>query len=216
MKTGDPHSGQTVLRAGPPPQEARGAIVFLHGRGGSAQGILSLYAKLHLPEYAALAPQAAGSTWYPHPFLAPLEHNEPYLGSALRRVGSLVDELVAQGMGAEHVALLGFSQGACLALEFIARHPRRYGAAIAFTGGLIGPAGMPFEYPGSLAGTPVFLGSGDPDPHVPFQRVLETKGVLESMGAAVELRQYPGMPHAFNEDEIEAARALLASIENGV
>lgn len=217
MDPANPHSGQKVLCAGPEPENARAAIIFLHGRGGSAEGILSLYYKFKLPDVAAVAPQAAGSSWYPHPFLAPLAANEPCLTSAFGRIDQLIAILRAQGIATERIALAGFSQGACLATEFVARHPKHYGAVIAFTGALIGPAETPRDYAGSLEGTPVFLGAGDPDPHVPFQRVAETKAVLEQMGAVVELRRYPGMPHAISDDEIDAARMLLrATIENGV
>lgn len=208
----DPHAGQPVLQAGPGLDRAAAALVLVHGRGGSPESILSIYRELALPELAALAPQAAGSTWYPQSFLAPLADNQPYLDSALRRLASIVDDLIARGIGSERLALLGFSQGACLTLEFTARHPRRYGAVIGFTGGLIGPPGTLREYPGTLAGTPGFLGAGDPDPHVPFERVRETQAVLARMGAEVELRRYPGMPHTINEDELDAARELLQAI----
>src|SRR4051812_23601033 len=158
--TSDPHAGQSVLTAGPSPDKAAGAIVLIHGRGASAQSILGLYSELNVPTLAAMAPQAAGHTWYPHSFLAPIEANQPYLDSALRRIDSLVAELLDGGLPAERIAILGFSQGACLATEFAARHPRRYGAIIGLTGGLIGPDGTPRDYAGSLADTPVFLGAG--------------------------------------------------------
>ena len=127
----------------------------------------------------------------------------------LRRIESITNDLISRGTPSERIALLGFSQGACLTLEFVARHPRRYAAVIGLTGGLIGPPGTPRNYPGSLAGTPVFLGTSDPDPHVPFQRVKETETVLSKIGAAVELRRYPGMPHTINNDEADAVRTLL-------
>jgi len=184
-------------------------LVLVHGRGATAQSILSLYEELGVENISALAPQAAGQSWYPNSFLAPLEANQPYLDSALRRLESIVTDLLARGVPGERVALLGFSQGACLTLQFTARHPRRYGAVMGLTGGLIGPPGTPREYPGSLDGTPVFLGTSDPDPHVPFERVRETGTVLVRMGAEVELRRYPGMPHSINEDELDACRALL-------
>ena len=170
---------------------------------------MRLYDVLDLPDVAAIAPQAAGYTWYPHSFLAPIEVNQPYLDSALRLLESMVVDLQARAIAAERVALLGFSQGACLTCEFVARHPRRYGAVVALTGGLIGPPGTPFDYPGTLDGTPVFLGTSDPDPHVPLARVRQTQDVFTRMGARVELRRYPGMPHTINEDELDAARALL-------
>lgn len=208
----DPHGQKPVLTAGPPPEHADSTIVLVHGRGAPADSILSLWAKLALPTLAALAPQAAGHTWDPHSFLAPLDANQPYLDSALRRVESVVASLIVRGTGSDRIALLGFSQGACLVSEFTARHPRRYGAVIVLTGGLVGPPGTPRDYSGSLDDTPVFLGTSDPDPHVPFERVRETGAVLARMGAVVELRRYPGMPHTINQDELEAARALLQRV----
>lgn len=208
----DLHVGQPVVTAGPPVERAAAALVLLHGRGASAASILSLHAELGLNALAAIAPQAAGNTWYPMSFLAPTDANQPYLDSALGKVESVVADLVARGIPSERIALLGFSQGACLASEFVARHPRRYGAVMALTGGLIGPPGTPRDYPGLLAGTPVFLGTSDPDPHVPFERVQETAAVLERMGARVETRRYPGMPHTMNDDELDACRALLRKI----
>ncbi|MDP9174971.1 MAG: alpha/beta hydrolase [Planctomycetota bacterium] len=207
-----PHAGQPVLSGGPSPEKADVALILLHGRGASAEGMLSLYEVLSMPNVAAIVPQAAGNSWYPHSFLVPLKDNQPYLDSALATVDGLVSDLLARGIPSNRIALLGFSQGACLTTEFVARHPRRYGAVIGFTGGLIGPAGTPRNYAGSLAGTPVFLGSSDPDPHVPFERVKETEAVLSRMGASVELRRFGGMPHTINEEELEAARTLLRLI----
>jgi predicted esterase len=209
----DPHAMQRLLRAGPSPEEAGAALVLLHGRGATAESILSLSQELGIEDLAAIAPQAAGNTWYPYSFLAPLEANQPFLDSALRRIDSIVQELLSQGMKSEKIAIFGFSQGACLASEFVARHPRRYGAVMALTGGLIGPPGTPREYRGALAGTPVFLGTSDPDPHVPFERVQETESVLRKMGATVDVRRYPGMPHTINEDELDACRALLGMMK---
>lgn len=210
-RNSDPHAGLPLLSAGPAPEDADATLVLVHGRGAPAASIMSLYDVLKLSTLAALAPQAADSTWYPHSFLAPLESNQPYLNSALHRLESIVGDLLDRGISSNRIALLGFSQGACLSLEFIARHPRRYGAVMGLTGGLIGPPGTSRDYPGSLDGTPVFLGTSDPDPHVPFQRVQETQAVLTRMGAEVELRRYPGMPHVVNEDELDACRALLSS-----
>src|SRR5687768_1315372 len=208
----DPHASQPVLTAGPSPQDAGAALILIHGRGASAQSILSLYDALEVPELAALAPQAAGNTWYPLSFLGPLESNQPYLDSALRRIESLVADLIGRGVRNDRIAVLGFSQGACLTSEFLARYPHRYGAAMALTGGLIGPPGTPRDYRGSLDGTPVFLGSSDPDPHVPFERVRETESVLARMGARVEVRRYPGMPHEINEEEVDVCKGLLRTI----
>lgn len=208
----DPHAEQPVRSAGPSPDQAEATLLLVHGRGAGADDILSLAAHFQLPTLAALAPQAADATWYPRSFLAPLEENQPYLDSALKRLESVIADLLAQGMASRQIALLGFSQGACLVLESIARHPRRYGAVMGLTGGLIGPPETPRDYPGTLAGTPVFLGTSDPDPHVPFARVQETQMVLERMGAAVELRRYAGMPHTINQDEIDACRVLLEAV----
>jgi predicted esterase len=207
--TSDPHANQPVLTAGPAPEQAKATLVLVHGRGGTAQDILSLYGELGFDDVAALAPQAAGYTWYPHSFLAPLESNQPWLDSALRRLSSIVDDLLGRGIQSDKIALLGFSQGACLTSEFVARHPRRYGAVMVLTGGLIGPPGTPRNYTGSLDGTPVFLGCGDPDPHIPFGRVLETEQVFSRMGATVEVRRYPGRPHTISQDELDACRNLI-------
>jgi predicted esterase len=208
----DPHAKQPVFTAGPAPEKAEATILLVHGRGASAESMLSLYRELGIGKLAALAPQAAGQTWYPHSFLAPLDDNQPYLDSALGRFESIVADLLERGISSERIVLLGFSQGACLTVEFVARHPRRYGAVIGLTGGLIGPPGTPRNYPGSLAGTSGFLGTSDPDPHVPFERVKETEVTLSRMGAAVELRRYPGMPHTINDDELDASRMLLQRV----
>jgi predicted esterase len=170
------------------------------------------YDALHVDDLAALAPQAAGHTWYPHSFLAPIEANQAYLDSALKKIETIVSDLIDRGVPSERIAILGFSQGACLTSEFVARHPRRYGAVIGLTGGLIGPPGTPRDYTGSLDGTPIFLGSSDPDPHVPFERVRETEDVLTRLGGRVEVRRYPGMPHTISQDELDACRALLEAM----
>jgi predicted esterase len=208
----DPHAGQPVLHVGPDPTAARGVLVMIHGRGASAESILSLLPELDVQGLAALAPQAAGHTWYPYSFLAPIEQNQPYLDSALRKIDAVVKGLVDAGTPSDRVALLGFSQGACLTSEYVARHPRRYGAVLALTGGLIGPPGTPRNYAGSLDGTPVFLGTSDPDPHIPFERVRETEAVLARLGAKVEVRRYEGMGHTINEDEVEVCRAMLETM----
>jgi predicted esterase len=201
-----------IATRGPSPETAQATVILLHGRGASAESIAELWDALDLPTLAAVAPQAEGYTWYPQSFMAPFEQNQPNLDRALATVEAVVADLLKRDVPANRLALLGFSQGACLTCESIARHPRRYGAAIAFTGGLIGPPGTRFQYDGSLAGTPVFLGTSDPDPHVPFARVQETERVLTAMGAAVELRRYPGMPHTINEEEIDVARRMLERV----
>jgi predicted esterase len=212
MSAQDPHADEAILRAGPPPEEAAATLVMIHGRGAGAESILSLYQPLGIENLAALAPQAYGATWYPHSFLAPMEANQPYLDSALRRIDTIVTDLLDRGVPSGRIAILGFSQGACLTSEFVARHPRRYGAVMALTGGLIGPPGTPRNYTGSLDGTPMFLGTSDPDPHVPFERVRETESVLTRLGAEVDLRRYPGMPHTINQEELDVCRAMIQAI----
>jgi predicted esterase len=206
-----PHAGQPVAVAGPPLAEAAGALILLHGRGGSADEMLGLAELLALPLTARLAPQAAGHTWYPHRFIEPVEVNEPHLGSALSALGELVDRVAAGGVALERIALLGFSQGACLALEFARRRARRLGAVIGLSGGLIGdtvappPAGArPFE------GMPVLLGCSERDPHIPIGRVRETEAVMRALGAEVVTRVYPGAGHGIYEDEVDLARQILA------
>ena len=211
----DPHAGQPILTAGPAPERADATLVLVHGRGATARSILPLYDEFGLDTLAAVAPQAAANTWYPNSFLAPIESNQPWLDSALRRLETIVSDLLHRGVASERIALLGFSQGACLTTEFAARNPRRYGAILGLTGGLIGPAGTRRDYAGSLDLSRVFLGSSDPDPHVPFERVLETRDVLARLGATVEVRRYPGMGHTINEDEIEACRTLLRAVASG-
>ena len=198
-----------MLRAGRPAGQARGAVVLVHGRGADARDILGLAAHLEHPDLAYLAPQAAGNTWYPLSFLAPLERNEPWLSSALARIAEVVGTLEAEGIPPAKVMLLGFSQGACLTLESVARQPRRYGAVVGLTGGLIGPDGTPRPTAGDLAGTPVYLGAGDPDPHVPWARVEETAAVLRRLGASVDLERFPGFPHAVHPRQLAEARGLL-------
>jgi predicted esterase len=206
----DPHASQPVLQIGPPPGDGRLAALLVHGRGASAEDILGLAVEIALDDVTWLAPQAAGHAWYPYSFLAPLAHNEPHLSSALRRLGGLVAELAEAGVPAERVALVGFSQGACLALEHAARNARRWAAVAGFSGGLIGPPGSPRDYPGSLDGTPVLLGCSDVDPHIPLARVHESAEVLLRLGAAVDERIYPRLGHTINRDELAALRAMLA------
>jgi predicted esterase len=206
----DPHAGQPVLRAGPPLGEARRVAILLHGRGATAEDILGLAHELRAPDVAFLAPQAAEYTWYPNSFLAPIEDNQPWLDAALRRVAGLLAEVERQGQSAQNVVLMGFSQGACLTLEFAARNARRYAALVALSGGLIGPPGTPREYAGSFDGTPALLGCSDVDAHVPLARVRESSEVLRGMGAEVDERIYPRMAHTINVDELRAFAALLA------
>jgi predicted esterase len=209
MNTESLHRKQPILTEGQIVEKARGAVILLHGRGASAEDILGLGEELKLPELAYFAPQAAGHTWYPNSFLAPLESNEPWLTSALALVASIFERLQNSGIQQTKVAIMGFSQGACLATEYVARNPSRYGGLVVLTGGLIGPEGTQFHYSGDLAGTPCFLGSGDPDPHVPWQRVKESATVLSALRGNVTLKRYPGMPHTINSDEINEAKKIV-------
>jgi predicted esterase len=201
-----------LLAAGAPLASARAAAVMVHGRGASAEDILSLGAEFGQDEIAYVAPQAESHTWYPYSFLAPLAQNEPHLSRALATVGAALDHLEAQGFAPERIALIGFSQGGCLALEYAARNARRYGALAGLSAGLIGPPGTPRDYAGSFDGTPAFLGCSDIDSHVPLPRVHETRDALGRMGAAVTERIYPGMGHTINADEIAEVGKLLAAI----
>ena len=207
-----PHQGLPLRVAGEPLASARAAMIMVHGRGATAEDILLLAAELPQPGFAYLAPEAAGDTWYPNSFLAPIASNEPGLSSGLAVIASLLDHASEAGIPAERVVILGFSQGACLALEFVARHARRYGGVIALSGGLIGPAGTPRDYPGSLAGTPVFLGCSDIDPHIPKERVLQSAEVLQALGGRVTAKLYPRLGHTINRDEILIARGIVDGV----
>lgn len=207
-----PHGGGLLLSSGRRPEEARLTAILIHGRGAGARDILGLAGELDQPDAAFLAPEAKGATWYPLSFMADTAANEPYLSSALLRLDEIVADLEARGIPSERVALLGFSQGACLALEFASRGNRRWGGVVAFSGGLIGPPGRAFEPLGNLHGTPFFLGCSDRDPHIPLTRVKESTAFLRRLGAEVEERIYPGMPHTICNDEIVTARDLLGRI----
>ncbi len=215
MTSPGPHQGMPVRQLGSPLAQAQAAMILVHGRGAAAESILELAPEIHQPQFAFLAPQAAGHTWYPYSFLAPINQNEPDLSSGLAAIGAVLQQVLQAGIPAERVALLGFSQGACLALEFAARHARRYGAVIGLSGGLIGPEGTPRNYAGSLQGTPVFLGCSDPDMHIPRGRVEESAHVLQQLGGAVTMRLYPNMGHTINDDEIQSVRSLMTGMLAG-
>jgi len=207
-----PHQGQPLVWAGRNPEEARAAMVMVHGRGATAESILELREEWGHPELAYVAPQAAGFSWYPNRFLAPLAVNEPWLSSALARLGETLAELAAAGIPPERTILLGFSQGACLATEYAARNPRRYGGIAGLSGALIGPPEEPRQLAGSLAGTPVFLGCSDRDPHIPQPSVDQTAERLRGLGAEVTERIYPRLGHTVNGDEVEEVRRMIGGM----
>ncbi|MEZ4703509.1 MAG: dienelactone hydrolase family protein [Rhodothermales bacterium] len=219
-----PHAGQPLATAGAPLEAARAAVILVHGRGARAAGMIDLAQHVFDERVAYLAPQAAGASWYPHSFLAPLAMNEPGLSSGLAVLAALVARAKDAGVPAGRIVLLGFSQGACLALEFAARNPRRYGGVAALSGGLIGSADLPgtvppddkaFGYAGSLEGTPVLLGCSDRDAHIPLARVHRSAEVMRGLGAEVDARIYPGMGHTINAEEIDLVAAMIGSVLQG-
>jgi phospholipase/carboxylesterase len=210
--TQGPHQGQQLLTAGTSLEEADAAIVLVHGRGASARSILQMGGQFHRDGLALLAPQAAGNIWYPNSFLEPVESNEPGRSSGLQAVADAIAAANDAGIGTENVIVGGFSQGACLATEFVARTPRRYGGVVALSGGLIGEAIDTDDYEGDLEGTPAFLGCSDVDPHIPVERVHVTADVLEQLDADVEKRIYEGIGHSVNNDEVEYVSGMVADL----
>ncbi|AFZ72767.1 alpha/beta hydrolase [Natronobacterium gregoryi] len=211
----DPHGDQPLVSAGTELEDAEAAVVLVHGRGATARSIIGMADEIHQAGVAFLAPQAAANTWYPNSFLEPVEHNEPGRTSGLKAVENAIGEADDAGIPAERVLVLGFSQGACLASEFVARNPRRYGGLAALSGGLIGDEledTEAYAREGSLEGTPAFLGCSDSDPHIPVERVHETADVIEKLDADVTTRIYEGMGHGVNRDELAAVSELVASL----
>lgn len=205
----DPHAGQPVLHHGVPLDRAKVAVIMLHGRGADATDILSLAGEFGTADVCYLAPDAAQNAWYPNRFVAPVSRNEPWLSSALALVQRTVDHVLAAGIPAERLVIAGFSQGACLALEYAARNAQTFGGVIAFAGGLIGETLSADTYAGHFGGTPIFIGVGDEDHHIPVARAEESAALLTQQGGAVDLRIYPHVPHTVIPDQINAARAIL-------
>lgn len=201
--------GRNILSAGRNINEASNVLVMTHGRGGSAEDILSLAPHFPVKDFCLLAPEATNNTWYPYSFMVPPEENEPWLSSALSVLGDLREEVNKQGISNENIYFLGFSQGACLTLEFIARNANRYGGVMAFTGGLIGDKIYAENYQGNFNKTPVFIGTSDPDAHVPVERVYDSERILKEMNAAVSVKVYKNMGHTITKDEIDEANAFI-------
>lgn len=202
---------KNITTAGINPSEAKKALIMVHGRGGTAENIISLAPHFNMEQFAIFAPQATSNTWYPHSFMAKPEENEPWLSSALGQLDDLVKKIIDFGIPAERIYFLGFSQGACLMLEYVTRNAQKYGGIVAYTGGLIGDRIYTENYDGDFMGTRVFIGTGDPDPHVPVERVNRTGEILNKMNASVRVEIYKDRPHTISDDEIEQAKKLIFS-----
>ncbi len=200
---------KNIIKAGKSLEEADKALIMIHGRGADAEDILTLADHLPVKDFALLAPQATGHSWYPYSFLAKPEQNEPWLSTALEMLQQLVADIRAQGIAADKIWFLGFSQGACLTLEFVTRNAARYGGVAAFTGGLIGDRIYAERYKGDFDGTPIFIGTSDPDPHVPVERVHDSTAFLQGMRAVVTEKVYPGMGHTISGEEIAQAARIV-------
>lgn len=200
---------QDIATAGKKLGEAQKALVLLHGRGARAQDILSLGRHLNVRNYALIAPQATNHTWYPYSFMAKQEDNEPWLSSALDVVEACVEEIKAAGITTQNIYFLGFSQGACLTLEFVTRNAQKWGGVVAFTGGLIGEVIHKEHYKGDFGGAPFFISTGNPDPHVPVERVKESARIIGDMHGAVRVQIYENRPHTITPDELEKVNSFL-------
>ena len=208
-----PHQNSGTVTAGKAPEEAKAAMIMIHGRGASAESILTLANEFdNIEDFHLAAPQANQFTWYPYSFLSPAERNEPGLSSGLQAIFDIIKELEEKGIPKENIILLGFSQGACLASEYVARHPARYGGLVALSGGLIGDTISAENYTGSLKNTPYLVGCSDVDPHIPVERVHESAEILGGLGASVTKKIYPGMGHTVIEDEIRHINKLIKSV----
>jgi phospholipase/carboxylesterase len=205
------HNPNNMVTAGKPLEEAARVMILVHGRGSSARDMIGLADHIDATDMAFVAPDATGNSWYPYSFLAPMEQNEPYLSAGLTMLAMLRARLQSDYNFKSHqIFWLGFSQGACLTLEFVARNPLQYGGVFGLSGGLIGPEGTPRNYVGSLTDVPVFLGCSDRDSHIPKARVLESETVFRQMGASVTARLYPNFPHSINEDELNVVNSVIS------
>jgi phospholipase/carboxylesterase len=211
-RTDDPHGGQPIRTAGTAPDEADAAVVLVHGRGARADGMLQFAREFGREGLHYAAPQARRGTWYPNSFLAPVERNQPHLDSALDHVRRAVEHARSGGLPPKEVLLVGFSQGACLVSEFVARDPQRYAGLVLLSGGLIGAEGTEFDYDGDVGGMPFFLGVSDDDPHIPVSRAEETVEVFERLGADIRFDEYHGRGHGIFEEELVYLRELVGTI----
>ena len=202
-----------IIHAGKDLEQATKALIMVHGRGASAEDILGLSAYLPVNDFALLAPQATNNTWYPYSFMSPVKDNEPWLSSALDLLKEVVTDVKAKGIAEENIYLLGFSQGACLTLEFVTRHATKYGGVVAFTGGLIGDKIYNENYKGNFSATPVFIGTSDPDPHVPVERVNASEDILIKMNATVIKKIYKNMGHTISQDEINQVNEFIFNLK---
>jgi phospholipase/carboxylesterase len=209
-----PHQKTTPAAAGRSPEEADIAMILVHGRGATPESMLTLADEFNEPDIHYVAPRASQSTWYPYSFLMPTNQNQPGLNSGLQAIHNLIEDLLVKGINREKIIIGGFSQGACLASEFAARHPARYGGIVALSGGLIGDSVDIGHYEGDMDGTPVFLGCSDVDPHIPVERVHETEAVFQKLGADVTKKIYPGMPHTVIEDEVRQVKKLIQTVKS--
>ena len=209
------HENQSIKAVGVPIQKAKAAMLMLHGRGATADNILGMVNHIGYFPVAYSAPQAANFSWYPHAFTAEFSDNEPHFSSALDVIASIITNFKESGIPAENIIIMGFSQGACLALEFVARSPERFGAVMAFSGGLMGPEGTELSFPGSLADTPILMGCGDEDEHIPLERYWRSVEVMKKMGGDVRAKFYPGLGHQMIDEEIHEIGLLMEKVING-
>ena len=207
-----PHHAPKILMEGVELKNAKAVMIMIHGRGATAESILDISQYFLIDDVTYIAPQANGGTWYPYSFLMPTEQNEPGITSGLQKISEIVDHAIASGIPEQKIMLLGFSQGACLSLEWTARSNKQIGAVFGLSGGLIGPNGALRTYSGTLEHTSVFLGCSDVDFHIPKERVAESADVFKKLGASVTLKLYPNMDHTVNDDEIDHINSMMSDI----
>lgn len=213
----DPHKAQPVIYKGAAAENAKAAMILIHGRGADAESILTLTEVFAEENFLYAAPQAYHNTWYPFSFLAPVDDNEPGITSGLSKINSTLKTLNEKGISTERIMLLGFSQGACLVLEYCSRFPQKFGGVVGLSGGLIGPDGIVRQKTNSnLKGSNIFIGCSDVDPHIPIERVHFTANYLEEISGNVTKKIYRGLGHTINDDEIKNIKVLMNNILKGI